>query len=115
LKRKEVDSDAEKENDNTQVNIRLPSRPITAVHNSDKGFESVEHSPTASHVKFLLRGEEMRRSGAESVKIGLLNKSSELSERGRTFKHITAQVEVRSSLDAPALQKITETVRSRSP
>ena len=103
LKRKELDSEAEKENDNTQVNIRLPSRPITAVHYTDEDQESIEHSPTASHVKFLLRGEEMRRSGAESVKIGLLNKSSELSERGRTFKHITAQVEFRNSFDAPAL------------
>lgn len=95
--------DAEKENDDTQVNIRLPNRPITSVHNSDKGFESAEHSSTASNIKFLQTGEEMRRSGEDSLKIGLLNKSSEFSEKGRTFKHITAQVEVRSSFEAPAL------------
>lgn len=86
----------------------MPTRPMTTINDSDIKLDTNSNSNVGSMVKFAISGNDLLKICAESPKIGLLNKSSELSVQGRTFKHITAQVDVRGSTEVPSLIKVEE-------
>jgi hypothetical protein len=61
-----VESESDKENEATQVNIHLPTRAITTNHNSDHKPDSDSHSHVGSTVKFAISGTDLIKSGADS-------------------------------------------------
>jgi hypothetical protein len=61
-----VESESDKENEATQVNIHLPTRAITTNHNSENKPDLDSHSNVGSIVKFAISGTDLIRSGADS-------------------------------------------------